>query len=80
MKFGIGLFFIGSMVQAQLMQSGAFEVYVNGKLQFSKLETGRMPDFDAVELILRTFGVHFWKINCTQNNSNQNKFTNAKHT
>lgn len=58
-KFGMGLFFIGSMVQAQLMQSGAFEIYVNGELQFSKLETGRMPDFESVELILRTFGVYF---------------------
>lgn len=40
MQFGIFVFFIGSMVQTQLMQSGAFEIYVNGNLEFSKLQHG----------------------------------------
>jgi hypothetical protein len=31
------LFFVGSIIQAQLMQSGAFEIYVNGNLEHSKL-------------------------------------------
>lgn len=37
LKFGGMAFLFGSMIQAQLMQSGAFEIYINGKLEYSKL-------------------------------------------
>ena len=47
-QFGMGVFFISSIIQTNLMQSGAFEIYVNGNLEFSKLETKQMPDFDAL--------------------------------
>jgi selT/selW/selH-like putative selenoprotein len=56
-QFGLMVFFIGSMIQTNLMQSGAFEIYVNGNLEFSKLGTGRMPDFPAVQLIFRKYGI-----------------------
>lgn len=59
LKFGGLAFLFGSMIQAQLMQSGAFEVYINGKLEYSKLQMNKMPDFDTVELLLRTHGVYF---------------------
>jgi len=39
------------------MQTGAFEIYVNGNLEFSKLETTRMPDFEALQAILSKYGV-----------------------
>lgn len=59
LKFGGMAFLFGSMIQAQLMQSGAFEIYINGKLEYSKLQMNKMPDYDTVELLLRTNGVHF---------------------
>lgn len=37
LKFGGMAFLLGSMLQAQLLQSGAFEIYMNGKLEYSKL-------------------------------------------
>lgn len=40
---GLFAFFIGSMVQTQLLQSGAFEIYINDNLEFSKLHGGHMP-------------------------------------
>ena len=43
-QFGMVLFFAGSMVQTQLLQTGAFEIYVNGNLEFSKLKSGQMPN------------------------------------
>jgi hypothetical protein len=39
------------------MQTGAFEIYVNGNLEFSKLETKRMPDFEALQAVLSKYGV-----------------------
>lgn len=42
----MGVFFFASVLQSNLMQSGAFEIYVNGNLEFSKLETKQMPDFE----------------------------------
>ena len=38
MKFGGMVFLFGSMLQAQLLQSGAFEMYINGNLEYSKLK------------------------------------------
>lgn len=56
-QFGLGVFFISSIIQSNLMQTGAFEIYVNGNLEFSKLETNRMPDFEALQAILSKYGV-----------------------
>jgi len=42
------LFFVGSIIQASLMQSGAFEIYFDGKLEFSKLQTKQMPTFEIL--------------------------------
>lgn len=39
-QYGIFAFFIGTMVQNSLLQSGAFEIYVNNNLEFSKLKGG----------------------------------------
>ena len=41
------------------LSSGAFEVYVDGKLQFSKLETGEMPTGPDMNRVLGHLGVNF---------------------
>lgn len=50
-------FFLTSMIQTSLMQSGAFEIYMNDNLEYSKLQTGQMPDFHAIQLIYRKYGI-----------------------
>lgn len=39
-QFGFMAFFLGTMLTNSLTQSGAFEIYVNGNLEFSKLQSG----------------------------------------
>jgi hypothetical protein len=50
--------FASSMMQTQMMSSGAFEMYVNGNLEYSKLETHKMPDWDSVVQVFRKYNVH----------------------
>lgn len=33
-------FFVGAQIQASFLQTGAFEIYINGELAFSKLTSG----------------------------------------
>lgn len=40
----IGSYFLTNQLSASLLNSGAFEVYVNGDLVHSKLATGKVPD------------------------------------
>ena len=35
------------------LQSGAFEVFVNGKLIYSKLKTGKLPSPEELNVLLR---------------------------
>uniref|UniRef100_A0A7S0VE78 Selenoprotein T n=1 Tax=Hemiselmis tepida TaxID=464990 RepID=A0A7S0VE78_9CRYP len=42
------LFFVGNMVSNSLTQTGAFEVYLGGQLIHSKIQTGGVPDFNAL--------------------------------
>jgi selT/selW/selH-like putative selenoprotein len=42
--YGITGFLVSNMIQSNLMQTGAFEIKVDGKLVFSKLESHRMPN------------------------------------
>ncbi|GIL45255.1 hypothetical protein Vafri_2558 [Volvox africanus] len=44
-RFGsaMGVWFVGNMLITNLQNTGAFEVYFDGKLIFSKLAEGRMP-------------------------------------
>lgn len=57
LQFGFGAFFIASIIQANLLQSGAFEVYINGNLEYSKLETKKMPTFEQLQSILHKYQV-----------------------
>ncbi|KAL0037309.1 hypothetical protein WJX79_001093 [Trebouxia sp. C0005] len=45
-KFAVGMaaFFFGNMAQSSLTQTGAFEVFYNGALVASKLESSQMPN------------------------------------
>jgi selT/selW/selH-like putative selenoprotein len=38
----------GNMISGQLVSSGAFEIFIEGELIFSKLQTGRMPSLDEI--------------------------------
>ncbi|PNH04926.1 SelT-like protein [Tetrabaena socialis] len=40
---GMGVWFVGNLVTTNLQNTGAFEVYFDGRLVFSKLAEGRMP-------------------------------------
>ena len=35
--YGLGAFFLGSQLQAALLQTGAFEIHINDEVVFSKL-------------------------------------------
>jgi selT/selW/selH-like putative selenoprotein len=49
----LGLLFMGyNMARSSLASTGAFEVYFQGKLVFSKLATGRMPELTDLATIL----------------------------
>mmetsp|Transcript_23999 Transcript_23999/g.42758 ORF Transcript_23999/g.42758 Transcript_23999/m.42758 type:complete len:111 (-) Transcript_23999:370-702(-) len=41
--YGMGIWFLGNAINNSLMSTGAFEIYYDGNLIFSKLGSGRMP-------------------------------------
>jgi selT/selW/selH-like putative selenoprotein len=41
--FLLGGYFLINMLQSQVSSTGAFEIYFDERLIFSKLATGRMP-------------------------------------
>ena len=41
-------FFLTNAVKQNLLASGAFEVSLDGELLFSKLQTGRMPEWESL--------------------------------
>ena len=43
------VFLLGNNVIGMLLQTGAFEIYLDGKVVFSKIQTGRMPTLNEVE-------------------------------
>jgi selT/selW/selH-like putative selenoprotein len=55
---GIAIFFLGNGIQANLLQSGAFEMSIDGKLVFSKLSTHRMPQMQEIVAILEAEGIY----------------------
>ncbi len=54
----IATWFIGGQIQASMLSSGAFEIYANDVLEYSKLETGRMPDMQIIMNILAKHNIH----------------------
>ena len=51
MVLGIA-FFMGNMIQQNLLQTGAFEIYVGEDEAFSKLKTGRMPEMSDMNRVV----------------------------
>lgn len=52
----IGLFIINN-IGSSMMTTGAFEVYINNELIYSKLQTGRMPTGSDITMALERFGL-----------------------
>lgn len=52
-----GLFMLSNSVAASFLQSGAFEVELDGEVVFSKLEMGRMPQVRELQEALRVAGI-----------------------
>lgn len=52
----MGLFLLSSVAQ-NMEATGAFEVSLDGKLLFSKLQLGRMPSLDEIVALLEEAGV-----------------------
>lgn len=59
MQYGIFAFFMGTVVQNSLLQSGAFEIYINGNLEFSKLKHGEMPTVEDINRMMARYNVIF---------------------
>jgi hypothetical protein len=54
----IGTWFIGGQLQAGLLSSGAFEIYVNDVLEYSKIDSGRMPDMQIIDTLLQKYNIN----------------------
>jgi len=54
---GIGSFLLGNMIRGQLLATGAFEVFFDGELVFSKLQTGQMIDESMMVSLLQSYKV-----------------------
>jgi selT/selW/selH-like putative selenoprotein len=53
----MGCWFIGGQISNGLLSTGAFEIYVNDALEFSKLKSGRMPDLNDINTIFANYNV-----------------------
>lgn len=51
--FLIGGYFLLNMIQSQVSSTGAFEIYLDNRLIFSKLATGRMPNAQELSKLIR---------------------------
>jgi hypothetical protein len=40
-----------------MLSTGAFEIYVNENLEFSKLNSGDMPDGEAISKIMKKYNI-----------------------
>ena len=56
-QWGMGVWFIGNQVSNTLISTGAFEIYVNDRLEYSKLASGQMPEGHIVAQILKKYGI-----------------------
>jgi selT/selW/selH-like putative selenoprotein len=48
---------VGSNIQSLLTKTGAFEIYLNNSLIFSKLRTGEMPSLEGIDRVLQEFNI-----------------------
>lgn len=55
--YSMGVFFIGNQFQGALLSTGAFEIYIDEQLVFSKLESGDMPTRQQFQDIFSVLGI-----------------------
>eukprot|EP01025_Chloroclados_australasicus_P032209 TRINITY_DN32639_c0_g1_i1.p1 TRINITY_DN32639_c0_g1~~TRINITY_DN32639_c0_g1_i1.p1 ORF type:complete len:154 (-),score=8.32 TRINITY_DN32639_c0_g1_i1:314-775(-) len=48
----LGVFLAGNVINNNLAQTGAFEIYYDGRLMFSKLQSGQLPQLDRIMRLL----------------------------
>lgn len=53
------IFFLGNNIQSSLNSTGAFEIFIDNKLVFSKLEMNRMPNMNEIVAIFEENGMEF---------------------
>ncbi|CAI8050391.1 Thioredoxin reductase-like selenoprotein T [Geodia barretti] len=53
------LFVIGGQIEGQLLSTGAFEVYLNENLMWSKLDSGRLPSLGELKSLVTDEAHHF---------------------
>lgn len=51
------VFYVGNMIHANLMKSGAFEIVYNDKLVWSKIEAGQLPTWPELATRLSAAGM-----------------------
>jgi thioredoxin reductase-like selenoprotein T len=56
-QFGVLLFFVLPNLLNRFVPTGAFEIIVDGKLLFSKLESGQMPNTGDIITIFENLGL-----------------------
>lgn len=59
---GVALFFVIPNILSGYVVTGAFEIYVDGELAYSKLETGRLPSIADILAVFEKFGLVASKI------------------
>lgn len=55
--YGVGVFFIGNNLRASILQTGAFEIKIDGELVYSKLATGAMPTMHDIKSIFASYDI-----------------------
>ena len=55
--YGIGAFFIGNMIRNQLITTGAFEIFFDNELVFSKLQSNQIPSETILNDLFRHYKV-----------------------
>lgn len=55
--YGVGVFFIGNNLRASMLQTGAFEIKIDGELVYSKLATGTMPTMHDIKSIFASYDI-----------------------
>lgn len=50
-------FILGNMIKNQLLSTGAFEIYFDDELVFSKLNSKQVPSEEILEGLLRTHNI-----------------------
>jgi len=53
----IAVFILGNMIRNGLLSSGAFEIYFDDELVFSKLESNTAPQMDIIDNLLQSYSI-----------------------